>query len=166
MFLGGFSHASSLHHDLDHGNHHRLCSVGREITYRYANGLIVKTGAASACGATFIGEEGKIVIGCDTYSSDPAEIAQEPIGELEIRLPVSDHHIGNWFDSIRSREKPIADVEIGHRSAILCHLGNIARWLGRKLRWDPETETFPGDDEANSYLDRPRRKPYELPDPV
>ena len=144
----------------------RLCSVGREITYRYANGVIVKTGDASACGATFIGEKGKIVIGCDTYSSDPPEIAQEPISESEIHLPVSDNHMQNWFDSIRSREKPIADVEIGHRSAILCHLGNIARWLGRKLSWDPETETFPGDDEANRYLDRPRRKPYELPDPV
>lgn len=144
----------------------RLCSVGREITYRYANGVIVKTGDASACGATFIGEKGKIVIGCDTYSSDPPEIAQEPIGESEIHLPVSDNHMQNWFDSIRSREKPIAHVEIGHRSAILCHLGNVARWLGRKLSWDPETETFPGDDEANRYLDRPRRKPYELPDPV
>ena len=72
----------------------------------------------------------------------------------------------NWFDSIRSREKTIADVEIGHRSAIICHLGNIARWVGRKLRWDPKTETFPGDDEANAYLDRPRRKGYELPDPA
>ena len=146
------------------GNAH--CSVGREVTFRYANGVIVKTGNASACGGTFIGEGGKIVIGCNTCSSDPAEIAQEPIGESEIRLPVSNNHMQNWFDSIKSREKPIADVEIGHRSAIICHLGNIARWLGRKLRWDPEREIFPGDDEANTYLDRPRRKPYQLPDPV
>ena len=43
---------------------------------------------------------------------------------------------------------------------------NTARQFGRKLRWDPETETFPGDDEANCYLDRPKRKGYELPDPV
>ena len=144
----------------------KLCSEGRSVTFRYANGVIVKTGEGSACGAIFIGDEGKIVIGCDTYSSDPPEIAKEPIGESEIHLPVSDNHMQNWFDSIKSRRKPIADVEIGHRSAIICHLGNIARWLGRKLRWDPETETFPGDDEANSYLDRPRRKPYQLPDPV
>ena len=40
---------------------------------------------------------------------------------------------------------------------------NIARWLGRKVRWDPEKEIFPGDEEANTYLDRPKRKPYELP---
>jgi predicted dehydrogenase len=142
------------------------CSKGREVTFRYANGVTVKTGNGSACGAIFIGEEGKITVGCDTYSSDPVELAQEPLGDSAIRLPVSDNHMQNWFDSIRSREKPIADVEIGHRSAIVCHLGNIARWVGRKLRWDPETETFPGDDEANGYLDRPRRKGYELPDPV
>jgi len=144
----------------------RLCSAGREVTFRYANGVTVKTGGGSVCGGIFIGDEGKITIGCNTYESDPPEIAREPIGESEIHLPVSDNHMQNWFDCIRSREKPIADVEIGHRSAIVCHLGNIARWVGRKLRWDPETETFPGDDEANSYLERPRRKPYELPEPA
>jgi hypothetical protein len=57
----------------------------------------------------------------------------------------------------------VADVQIGHRSATVCHLGNIARLLGRKLAWDPTSETFPGDDEANRPLDRPRRKPYVLP---
>jgi hypothetical protein len=127
--------------------------------------VIVKTGAGSACGAIFIGDAGRITIGCDSYSSDPAEIAKEPIGESETHLPVSDNHMQNWFDAIRSRETPIADVEIGHRSVILCHLGNIARWVGRKLRWDPETETFPDDEEANGFLDRSRRKGYELPDP-
>jgi hypothetical protein len=55
-------------------------------------------------------------------------------------------------------------VEIGHRSAVICHLCNIARWLGRRLRWDPEKEVFPGDEEANRYLARPQRKPYQLPE--
>ena len=58
------------------------------------------------------------------------------------------------------------DVEIGHRSATVCHLGNIARWTGRRLRWDPAKETFPDDPEANKLLDRPRRKGYELPEKV
>ena len=80
-------------------------------------------------------------------SRDLAQTAQRA---LKIRLPEIDDHIQNWFDCIKSREKPIADVEIGHRSAILCHLGNIARWVGRPLRWDPEREIFPGDDEANA----------------
>jgi hypothetical protein len=50
--------------------------------------------------------------------------------------------------------------------AALCHLGNIARWLGRRLKWDPQQEIFPGDDEANRYLDAPKRKGYELPERV
>ncbi len=155
----------------------RACSQGRMVTYRYPNGVLVKTNdglvtgkragqspGRLVCGALFVGDEGEVFVGCNESTSDPPEIAQEPIGDDEIHLPVSDNHMQNWFDCIRSREKPIADVEIGHRSAIVCHLGNIARWLGRKLTWDPATETFPGDDEANAYLDRPRRKGYELPE--
>jgi hypothetical protein len=57
-------------------------------------------------------------------------------------------------------------VEIGHRSIAVCHLANIARQLGRKLRWDPQTETFPGDDEASQCLSRPRREGYQLPEAV
>ena len=53
--------------------------------------------------------------------------------------------------------------EIGHRTASLCHLLVITRRLGRRLKWDPEKEVFPGDDEANALLDRPRRKGWELP---
>ena len=75
-------------------------------------------------------------------------------------------HIGNWLDCIKSRELPVADVEVGHRSITVCHLANIAREVGRRLRWDSRKETFVGDDEANCYLDRPRRKGYELPNPV
>jgi hypothetical protein len=55
-------------------------------------------------------------------------------------------------------------VEIGHRSISVCHLANMARELGRKLRWDPDKEQFAGDDEANLMLNRPRRKGFELPE--
>ena len=57
-------------------------------------------------------------------------------------------------------------VEAGHSVAALCHLGNIARRLGRRLKWDPDKEVFPGDDEANRYIDVPKRKGYELPSEV
>ncbi len=144
-----------------------LCSRGRRVRFRYASGIVVRLEEGeSAAGATFVGDQGKIRIGNNTVDSNPPEIAEHPPEDMKIRLPVSDNHLQNWFDSIKSRQRPIADVEIGHRSAILCHLGNIARWVGRKLRWDPLAETFPGDDEANRYLDRPRRKGYELPDPA
>jgi hypothetical protein len=80
--------------------------------------------------------------------------------------PLNGGHMQNWFDCIRTRSKPIADVETGHRSATVCHLGNIARWTGRRLHWDPVKEEFSGDAEANQYLDRVRRKPYELPEKI
>ena len=63
---------------------------------------------------------------------------------------------------MKSREKPICDVEIGHRSATVCHLGNIAVRLGRKLTWDAAKEQFVGDDEANTWLSRPSRAPWVL----
>ena len=82
---------------------------------------------------------------------------------MRFDLAKSDNHIQNWLDSIKSGEKPICDVEVGHRSASVCHLANIARRIGRRLRWDPVKETFPDDAEARERLDRKRRKPYELP---
>ncbi len=75
-------------------------------------------------------------------------------------------HVQNWLDCIKSRQKPVNEAEIGHRTATVCHLGNIARWAGRKLSWDPLKEQFAGDAEADKYLDRPRRKGYELPEKV
>ncbi len=69
----------------------------------------------------------------------------------------------NWLDCIRSRQKPVADVEIGHRSITVGHLVNITRRLQRRLQWDPAQEQFVGDEEANRLVDLPRRKGYELP---
>jgi len=145
----------------------RHTSRGRNVTFRYANGIVVQlTDNGPAAGGEFIGELGKIRIGNNRVDSNPQELAATPADRLRIRLPVSDNHLANWCQCIKSRERPIADVEIGHRSAIVCHLGNIVRWVGRKLRWDPVQEIFPGDDEANRYLERPQRRPYQIPDLV
>ena len=115
-------------------------------------------------GAVFIGEKGKITIDRAICRSDPPELAE---AALDKRQPgFTENHLKNWLDCIKSRQPPIADVETGHRSAAVCHLGNIARWTGRKLRWDPVKEIFPDDAAANQYLDRQRRKPWELPKTV
>ncbi len=146
----------------DRGN--RQTSRGRRVRMRYANGIEIRLeDNGPAAGGEFIGDLGKIRIGNNVVNSNPEELAKTPEDQLKERLPVIDNHIQDWFEAIKNRTRPIADVEIGHRSAILCHLGNIARWTGRRLKWDPESETFPGDDDANKLLDRPRRKGYELP---
>ncbi|MEX2285943.1 MAG: Gfo/Idh/MocA family oxidoreductase [Planctomycetaceae bacterium] len=74
-------------------------------------------------------------------------------------------HYQNFIDCVKSRNSDalIADIEEGHYSALLCHLGNIAYRTGRRLTFDAQSETFPGDDEANRYLTREYRKGYELP---
>jgi hypothetical protein len=65
---------------------------------------------------------------------------------------------------MRSRQKPVAHAEVGHRTQVICHLINICRELGRRLKWDPVKEEFPGDEQANALRSRPRRTGYELPD--
>ena len=138
-----------------------VCSQNR-VSFRYANGVVVRLDGGPEAGAIFIGENGKVVVGNNAFTCEPAGLAEESLAAGDPRLQESDDHFQNWFDCIRSRRRPIADVEIGHRSAVICHLCNIARWAGRRLRWDPEREVFLGDEEANKYLQRPQRKPYQV----
>ena len=70
----------------------------------------------------------------------------------------------DFLKCVRSRKDPYFPVEIGHRVSSVCHLANLAIKLGRKLKWDPVAEKFPDDPEANRLLDRPRRKPWQLPE--
>ena len=72
-------------------------------------------------------------------------------------------HVENFFECLKTRARPAADIEIAHRSTITTHLGNIAYKLGRKLKWDAETETFPEDRDATALLSRQPRPGYELP---
>jgi predicted dehydrogenase len=139
------------------------------VSYRYASGVVLRLGDAGnevLGGGHFIGAQGELIMNRGKFNTLPIAISKEEIGQGDLRLARSDDHMQNWLDCIRSRQRPVSDVEIGHRSATVCHLGGIARWLGRPVRWDPEKETFPGDEEANRYLDRPKRKPYQIPDPV
>jgi predicted dehydrogenase len=71
-------------------------------------------------------------------------------------------HAANFIDCVRTRQRPAADVEIGHRSTSVALLGNIAYHAGRKLTWNPELEDFVDDPEASRMLSRPARKPWDL----
>ena len=120
-------------------------------------------------GGIFVGTECKIEINRNKFTTNPKDFVQNPpdpaVAESwEGPGWIARPHMQNWLDCIKSRELPNADVEIGHRSISVCHLANIARELGRKLKWDPEMEQFVGDEEANQSLDRPKRVGFELPD--
>jgi predicted dehydrogenase len=146
------------------------------VTYQYAGGVKLHLGfpsemnepedKPSGFGAIFFGDRGTLIEHRGRFNTKPIAISQEPVTDRDLRVYKSDHHFQNWIDCIKSRKRPAADVEIGHRSCTVCQLGNIARQLGRRLKWDPEREVFQDDEEANSLLSRPRRKGYELPNIV
>lgn len=143
------------------------------VRMRYAGGVVVRYELEQGPmgGGIFVGEKAKIEINRNKFTTNPPDLVKNPPEPATAEIwegPgwIARPHIQNWLDCIKSRELPNADVEIGHRSITVCHLANIARELGRRLKWDPDKEIFPGDDEANKYLDRPKRKGYELPDPV
>lgn len=140
-----------------------LCSEPR-VFFKYANGVVVELGNGPDGGAIFECEKGRVTINRNALESDPDELVEEVLRNRP--RGVNEGHIAQWIECIRSRARPVADVEIGHRSATVCHLGNIVRWVGRKLRWDPVAERFPDDAEANAYLDRVRRAPWVLPERV
>jgi predicted dehydrogenase len=129
---------------------------------RYANGveLVCRTGAPGF-GARLEGTEGWIQVGYK-FDSSPASLATAKIGPGEIRLPVSNDHYRNFIDAVKAHRDPISPVEMGHRTASVCHLGNIAMQLHRKLRWDPAGEVFLDDTDANRLLSRGRRDPWKL----
>ncbi|MBI5865838.1 MAG: Gfo/Idh/MocA family oxidoreductase [Planctomycetes bacterium] len=131
------------------------------LRYRYAGGVeVVKDGTN---GIRFVGSEGEIEVNRGFLRTTPEHLKNYRFRPNQMRLAASDNHHQNWFDSVRSRRRPISDVEIGHRSASVCHLGNIALWLNRPLRWDPAAEQFMGDETANRWLARSRRAGFELP---
>ncbi|MBN2294157.1 MAG: Gfo/Idh/MocA family oxidoreductase [Pirellulales bacterium] len=153
--------------------------VDGKVNARYADGSLVKfeipKGKGPMGGAIFIGEKGKLEINRNKFMSNPIDIRNQLLKQVnetdeeakwsdKIALWQARWHMQNWLDCIKTRERPVADVEIGHRSIAFCHLANITRWMGRKLKFDPETERFVDDDEANAWNDRPRRKGYELPE--
>ncbi len=131
----------------------------RGVKYRYANGVEMTHGGPSGC--TFVGSEGTLYITRGKLESTPESIVKEPLADDEVHLFKSPGHHRNWLDCIRTRERPVADVEIGARSATVCHLGNLAYWNRRPLRWDPDNWTFIDDAEANTWRDRERRAPWD-----
>jgi|tagenome__1003787_1003787.scaffolds.fasta_scaffold20906499_2 predicted dehydrogenase len=128
---------------------------------RYAKGPVVECFTASPeVRCVFEGTEGEVRVENmgQNFFATPSSIWPKGITGKE-KYHSGDDHVRNFLDCIRSREEPAAPVEIGHRSASICHLGNIAIHLEAKLTWDPKAERFTGSksDAANQYLNRSAR---------
>lgn len=134
---------------------------GTGVRFRYANGVEVVHDSEKR-GVWFEGTEGRIFVDRGKFEAQPEAVAAEPLGPGALRLYRSDDHLQDWLNCIRTRQRPICDVEVGARSVTVCHLGNLAYWYWRRLRWDPAQWRFVGDAEANDWLDRPRREPWKL----
>lgn len=138
-----------------------------KVTLKYANGTLVKVAGSrhtwEDLGAIFHGEKGNIEINRGRARANPKELLNGAPPDTVCGPLETTPHIKNFLDCVKSRQKPNADAEAGHRATTLCHLVNICRKLGRSLQWNPDVERFVGDDEADKMLSRPRRKGYELP---
>ena len=131
------------------------------LQYRYRGGVVLKLSRAPQGGAVFVGEKGTVSVYTGIVVWDPPELGEgaPPSSKRFYRGPM---HTRSWLACVRAGTRPTCDVEVGHRAATVAHVGNIARWLGRKLRWDPAKEAFVGDDAANALLRRPLRAPWHL----
>jgi predicted dehydrogenase len=134
------------------------------LTYKYENGVVMYHGSLQGYnfGVVFVGDKGKLCVDRGKFKAEPEEIAANyKANTLPVKLYRSNNHLGDFLQCIRSRQRPICDVEVGARSVSVCHLGNLAYWNKRPLKWDPKTERFLKDDEANKWRDRQRRAPWE-----
>jgi predicted dehydrogenase len=148
-----------------------------EVIFTYANGVrqidkstrdeTIYGGVAKENGQRnglkFEGTNGWIWVNREEIEASDDALLSTPLPPGATRLYVSNDHMGNFIDCVRSRKLPAADVETGHRSASMCHLGALALRLGRKLEWNPEREKFTGEGahEANKMLAREMRKPFD-----
>jgi len=139
-----------------------------KVILKYAGGTLVRLEQEiikdhQQLGAIFEGTKGRIQILRGDFITDRPELKKSAPDVTKEGPGENVFHLRNFFDCIKSRKQPNADVEIAHRSTSVCHLVNICRDLQRKLRWDPKAERFVGDEEANKLLSRPRRQGFELP---
>ena len=127
------------------------------LTYKYANGIpMIREELDMGNAVRFAGSEGVIEVGRG-FLNVPENLKNQKIGENEIHLYHSRDHYRDWLNAIKQRSLTICTMEVGHRTATVCNIGNIAYALGRPLRWNPKKEKFRGDREANQMLTRAHR---------
>ena len=126
------------------------------LTYKYKNGIIMTHEKWEWNNAVlFAGTEGELRIARGRLETTPASVKDITIGDTHKHVYKSENHYKDFLNAMRTRTKPVCDVETGHRTATVCNIGNIAYQLKRPLKWDPKKEKFTKDAEANVLLGRP-----------
>ncbi|MBN2089965.1 Gfo/Idh/MocA family oxidoreductase [candidate division KSB1 bacterium] len=130
----------------------------------YANGVKMIGSSNGERGLKFIGDDGWIFIHIHggRLEASSESLLRETFGPNEIHMPRSPGHHDDFLNCIKTRRKPFATAEIGHRTATICHLINIALITKRKLKWDPVSEQITNDPEANKMISMPMRSPWHL----
>ncbi len=134
------------------------------LTYRYANGTVMTREGISqpTPGVRFEGTEGMIEVTREQLITEPDSLRRQTLKANDVHLYESKNHPDNFIECVRTRNRPACDASIGYRSISVCHLGNIAYWLKRPLRWDPAAERFVNDRQADSMLQRTMRSPWSI----
>ena len=152
---GGHKFGGALHGmGVDHTGPTEIIPPGESergcLTYVFANGMkLYNTG-----GPNYECEGGKVDKNSMRDLQVPAGLRWYSGGARTL--------VGDFLHCVKTRERPFRDVEFSHRTATVCHLGNICFKLNRRLRWDPDKEDFIGDAEASRMVDRPRRGPWQI----
>jgi len=140
------------------------CAVAWDMKLTYANGVTLNfvDNKRHRQGVLFKGSDGWVFVKRGSIDSHPKSLLNEKIGPEEIHLPASNDHSKNFIECIRTRTTPVSSIEASVRSDTVCHLSDIAMRLGRKLQWDPVSERFADDEQANRMRSRSMRSPWHL----
>ncbi len=139
----------------------------KALTYKYASGITMTRegnyeGHGGVNGILFVGANGRVEVNRGYLKTWPESLKDQKLGPNEIHLYESRNHYRDFLDAIKTRKKPICDVEIGISTVNVCLIGNIAYELERPLKWDPKRVRFVGDVEANRLCSRTMRSPWRI----
>jgi len=137
---------------------------GWNSTFTYASGLklIYTDSPQQKSGCKFIGDKGWVYVDRPAISAEPESLLEVKLKDSDLHLPQSDNHVQDFVKAVRSRTKPIADVEAGFKASYFGMVADISARLNKKLKWDVKKERFVGADDATAMLTRPMRAPWEL----
>lgn len=138
-------------------------TASRRLKMFYENGIEVEhRNFGRGFGVRFFGTEGTMDISRGYFETSQKELVDIELKSTDEQLYVSTSHETDWVNSAKSGSKPICNAEVGHRTATICHIANLAYEFRRPLEWDPVKEEFKDDFEANLRRGKRYRKPYKL----